>query len=210
MKQNITIKSLFVAASLLGLSAVSRADDAKPAATDGLGLLGQTYAGLSYSYVNLATSPVNADRYGFEYNQSINAGFDANFNYNWTQAGLLAGDRAQDRSVDATLRSFMTSANWGKPYIEAGMGYDWMNVAGARDHSVEWIVGGGVEFQATSSLTVTPFVRWVYTDRYSDHNTVDYGVKANYWLTKQWGVMASVDRNDDKDMSFKLGVNARF
>jgi opacity protein-like surface antigen len=212
MKQKNIIQSLFLAAALLGLSAAARAADSTPAvpASGTLGLLGQTYAGLSYSYVNLGNSPVNADRYGFEYNQSLTTGLDAVFNYDWTQAGLNAGDRAQQRAVDAVLRAFSTSTSWGKPYVEAGVGYDWMNTAGVRNNSFAWIAGAGIEFQATPALTVTPFVRWLRTNSFADHNTVDYGVKANDWVTKQWGVLAGIDRNDSQDMSYKAGFNVRF
>ena len=209
MKQNIIIKSLILVASLAGLTAAARAADTA-SSSGSLGLLGQTYAGLSYSYINLDSSPVNAESYGFVYNQPLNTGFDAVFNYDWTQSGVVAGDRAHERALDATLRAFSTTTAWGKPYIEAGVGYDWIKYAGAKDKSFNWIAGAGVEFQATSELTITPFVRWLRATGYTDHNAVNYGVKANYWVTKQVGVLASIDRSDDQDMTYKLGLNVRF
>lgn len=216
MKQKITLKSLLlVGAVSLGLAASVRASEgpttasAAPSAPS-LGLLGQTYAGLSYSYLHLDSSPVNADNYGFEYNQPLNTGFDAVFNYDWTQPGLLAGDRAHEQNLSAALRAFSTSLTWGKPYIEAGVGYDWMKFAGAKDHSYNWIAGTGIEFQATKDLTITPFVRCTRATGYSDHDLVVYGVKANYWVTKQLAVTAGIDRNDSQDMSYRIGMNVRF
>jgi hypothetical protein len=215
MKQKIILKSLLLAGvASFGLVAASRAADptltAPVAPADSLGLLGQTYAGLTYSYLKLDSSPVNAASYGFEYNQPLNPGFDAVFNYDWTQSGAIAGDRARGQSLDAALRAFSASYSWGKPYLEAGVGYDWTKFAGVKDHSFAWIAGAGVEFQATTALTVTPFVRFIKTNGFADHNTADYGVKANYWITRQWAVTGAISRNDSQDMTYKLGVNVRF
>ena len=216
MKQNITLKSLLLlAAAAFGLAASARADGnpttaSATATASADGLLGLTYAGLSYSYRSLDSSPVNADSYGFEYNQPLNPGFDAVFNYDWTQAGLIAGDRAHEQNLTAALRAFSTSQSWGKPYLEAGIGYDWMKFAGARDHSFAWIAGAGIEFQAAPALTITPFVRYTRTNGYADKNTADYGVKANYWVTRQWALTGGVSRDDRQDMTYRIGANFRF
>jgi opacity protein-like surface antigen len=218
MNQKTILKSfLLVAAAALGLAASAPADEnpattppAPAASASSLGLLGQTYGGLSYSRLSLHDSPVNADSYGFEYNQPLNTGFDAVFNYDWTQSGLLAGDRAHEQKLAAALRAFSTSQSWGRPYLEAGVGYDWLRFTGTRDHSFLWIAGGGVEFQTTPDLTITPFVRYERADRYSDKNNVTYGLKANYWVTQQWALTAQVDRNDSQDMGYKIGFNHRF
>ena len=216
MKQNITTKSLLlVAAAAFGLAASARAGG-EPAATPAPaivasdGLLGQTYAGLSYSYHNLDSSPVNAASYGFEYNQPLNTGFDAVFNYDWAQSGVVAGSRAHEQNLTALLRAFSTTQSWGKPYIEAGIGYDWMKFSGVKDHSFEWIAGAGIEFQAAPAVTVTPFARYTRTNGYSDKNTFEYGVKANYWVTRQWAVTGSISRNDSQDMTYKIGASLRF
>lgn len=205
---------VLVAASSLGFGMSALADSAPPpsatSSEPSLGLLGQTYAGVSYSYVHLDHSPVSADRYSFEYNQPLAAGFDAVFNYDRTQNGLLAGDRGYGQNLDATLRAFSTSYAWGKPYLEAGVGYDLTKFGGVNDHSFAWIAGTGIEFQATTALTVTPFVRYTETNGFADHHQVDYGVKANYWVTRQLAVTAGLSRNDDKDLSYKVGFNVRF
>jgi opacity protein-like surface antigen len=215
MKQKIILKSLLIAGvASLGFASLVRAADpsltAPVVASDSLGLLGQTYAGLTYSYINLDNAPVNAASYGFEYNQPLNPGFDAVFNYDWSQSGPFAGDRAHGQSLDAALRAFSSSYSWGKPYVEAGVGYEWMKYAGAKDNSFAWLAGAGVEFQATTALTITPYLRYVKTNGFEDHNTVNYGVKANYWITRQWAVTGAISRDDDQDMTYKVGVNVRF
>lgn len=217
MKQKIILKALCLsAAAVLGLatSAFAGGDGPNPPpaepTADLPGLLGQTYAGLTYSYVNLDTSPVNAASYGFEYNQPLNAGFDANFNYDWTQSGPVAGDRAHEQQLAATLRAFSSRQAWIRPYVEAGIGYDWLRYAGSKDHSFVWIAGAGIEFQAAAALTVTPFVRYERANSYADPDEFSYGVKANYWLTKQWALTGAVSRNDSQDMTYRVGVNVRF
>ncbi len=222
MNLKITLKSrLLLAALAFGLSASARAGEGPTAATTtaegpmapalSLGLLGQTYAGLTYSHINLDGAPVNADSYGLEYNWALNPGFDAVFNYDWAQSGLVAGERAREQTLTAALREFITTQRWGKPYVEAGIGYDWAKkFAGVKDRSFVWLVAAGVEFQAAPALTITPFVRYTRTDGYDDEDTVNYGVKANYWVTRQWAVTGGIDRSDDHDMTYKLGLNVSF
>jgi hypothetical protein len=219
MNKKIILKFLFisaVAAAGLATSAFAGGDEPNtpatapaPLSSGSPGLLGQTYAGLTYSYVHLDAAPVNADSYGFEYNQPLNPGFDAVFNYDWSQSGVVAGNRAREQQLAAALRAF-TAQGWGTPYVEAGVGYDWLRFAGARDSSFLWIAGAGVEFQTNTALTVTPFVRYEQANGYADNHEVSYGVKANYWLSRQVALTAAVSRNDSKDMTYRFGVNVRF
>lgn len=217
MKQTIILKSLLlsaVAAAGLATSAFAGGDEpntpAPVAADHYAGLLGQTYAGLTYSYINLDASPVNAASYGFEYNLPVRTGFDAVFNYDWVQSGPVAGDRAHEQRLGATLRAVFTPGGWGRPYVEAGAGYDWVKFAGIRDHSFLWVAGAGIEFQTFSRLTVTPFVRYERATGYDDADEVGYGVKANYWINRQWALTGAVSRNDDKDVTYRVGVNVSF
>ncbi len=219
MNQNITLKSLLlVATAAFGLAATARAAEGAanapatppPAVTTADGLLGQTYAGLSYSFINLHHSPVNADSFGFEYNQPLNPGFDAVFNYDWTQSGVMAGDRAREQALSAALRAFSTNYSWGKPYVDAGLGYDWTKFAGVKDHSLAWIGEAGVEFQVAPAVSVTPYVRYSLTRGFDQQDNVNYGVKANYWVTKQLAVTVGLDRNNNHDMTYRLGANFRF
>jgi len=131
MKQTNLLKNLLIsAAAALGLAAVARAavplDDQPLESTTavGQGLLGQQYASLTYSYIDL-DAPVHADNFSFGFNQPLNTGLDAVFSYDWTQTGLFAGDRLNQQSVTAGLRAFSNAFAWGKPYVEAVGGYAW-------------------------------------------------------------------------------------
>ena len=210
MKQKIIIKSLLLAAATIGLTAAARADDPRPAppvsASGAMGLLGQTYAGLTYSYVDLNRTSSHADDYRFDLNQALNAGLDGVLSYDWMQDGAAA---RQD-SVTAGLRAFGTSYVWGKPYVEAGAGYAWEKVTGVRRNSVIWLAAVGAEFQVAPAVTVTPFVKYQGTPSLAQHDKWDFGVKANYWVTSQWAVTVSLDRDDHQNTGFTAGTNFRF
>ena len=209
MKQTIIIKSLLVAASLLGFAATVRAQDPLPASGT-MGLLGQTYAGLNYSYINLDNAPTNAKGFGFEYNQPLNTGFDSVFTYDWTQTGLVAGDRAKQQTLGAALRAFSTSYSWGKPYVEGGVGYTWTKFAGTRDHSLVWEAAVGSEFQLAPKFTITPYIQYMDAPDLNNGGTWNYAVKANYWVNSQWALSGGINYDSDHDTTYTVGTRFRF
>jgi len=209
MKQTIIIKSLLAAATLLGLAATVNAQTPPPV-TGSMGLLGQTYAGLDYSYVDFDNSPTNADAFGFQYNQPLNARLDGRLTYDWAQSGLVLGDRARQQTLGAALRSFIVPNSWAKPYVEAGAGYTWTRYAGNHDNSFVWEVAVGSEFQVASKATVTPYIKYEDAPDISGSGTWNFGVKANYWVNSQWAVTGGVNYDDDHDAAFTIGTNFRF
>lgn len=210
MKQTIIIKSLLVAtASLLGLVAAVRAQDPVPP-SGSLGLLGQTYAGLDYSYVDLHNSSTNADAFGFQYNQLLNSGLDGRLTYDWSQTGLILGERARQQTIGGALRAFSTSYSWGKPYVEAGAGWTWVKFAGNHDNSFTYEVAVGSEFQVAPKTVVTPYIKYEDAPDLSGGGTWNFGVKANYWVTSQWAVTGGINYDDDHDTVYTIGTNFRF
>jgi len=210
MKQKIILKSLLLtAAALFGLAA-ARADDPRPAppvpASGTMGLLGQTYASLTYSYTDLSDTAAHVDDYHFDYNQTLKPGLDGVFSYDWAQTGSVAKQQA----VMAALRAFNTSCAWGKPYVEAGAGYSWEKVAGVKDNSLIWLVAVGAEFQVAPAVTITPFVKYQGTPNLARHDKWDFGVKANYWVNSQWAVTVGLDRDGRHNTGFMVGTNFRF
>jgi hypothetical protein len=217
MKQNNLLKNLLLsAAAALSLATLARADvplaDQPPLESTtpvGQGLLGQQYASLTYSYIDL-DAPVHADNFSFGFNQPLNTGLDAVFSYDWTQTGLFAGDRLNQQSVTAGLRAFSNAFAWGKPYVEAGGGFAWQRGYGTSDNSLVWGAGVGVEFQLAPAVTVTPFVKYADAPDLAGNGAVTYGVKANYWVDSQWSVTGGLSRDDDQNTSFTIGTNFRF
>jgi len=218
MKKKIILKSFLLSAvAMLGLatSAFAGGDGSAamtPAPAPETGLLGQSYASLTYSYLNLANSPVNADNYNFSFNQPLNAGFDAVFGYDWTQNGLDAGSRLNTQSLTGMLRAFSPSAYvWGKPYVEAGVGYAWQRGTPAgRDNSILWEAAVGVELRLAPAFTLTPFVQYADTPDLAGNGTWKYGVKANYWVDHSWALTAGLARDDHQNNLFTIGTNFRF
>ena len=213
MKQKIILRTFLftAAAALAGTTLAVAADNPAPLPASGaMGLLGQTYAGVSYSYVNLDKSPVNADDYAFEFNQALNPGLDALFHYDFTQAGLHLGDRANDQSLGGALRLFNAAQAWGKPYVEAGVGYEWTRTMGVRDDSFTWEGAAGIEFQAAPALTVTPYIKYEEAHDLAVGGLWKYGVRGNYWVDNQWAVTVGLEGNGNQDMKYTVGTSFRF
>jgi hypothetical protein len=216
MNQSKLLKNLLIsAAAALSLAAFAHADvplDHEPLQSTtpmGQGLLGQQYASLTYTYVDL-DAPVHADDYTLGLNQPLNAGLDAIFSYDYTRSGAIAGNRATEHDFAAGLRAFSNHYTWGKPYVEATAGYAWQKFAGAKDDSFVWGVGVGAEFQLAPAFTVTPSIKYADAPDLAGSGTWIYGVKANYWIDSQWSVTAGISRDDDHDNAFTVGTNFRF
>ncbi len=212
-----SIKSILIASALaVGLGVAARADEAlpvdktTPAAAGSQGLLGQVYGTLTYSYINLDDTSTHADNYSFSVNQPLAFGLDGILNYDYSQSGEIAGSRVKSNTLGAALRAFSASYNWGKPYVEAGAGYTWNHYAGTSDNSFIWEAAAGVEFQVTPTTTVTPYLQYVDAPDITGGNTVNYGVKANYWVDSQWSVTAGIELDDDQNSAFTVGTNFRF
>jgi hypothetical protein len=216
MTTSPNVKILVLTAALaLGLGATARADDSMPAekpapVTENLSLLGQTYATLSYSYINLDETSVHGDGYTFEVNQPLAFGLDGILSYEYAQSSLVAGSRVRTNVLGAALRAFSTSYNWGKPYVEAGGGYAWARYAGTKDNSFIWHVAAGAEFQVMPQATVSPYVRYEDAPDLVGDNTWNFGVKGSYWIDSSWAVTAGIERDDEQNTAFTVGTNFRF
>ncbi len=214
MKTIHPLKFLLVATALtLGLAV--HADDALPAekaapVAGNVGLLGQVYATLTYNYINLDATSVHADKYSLSVNQPLAFGLDGMLGYDYSQTGNIAGFRQRQHTLSGALRAFSTSYNWGKPYVEAGIGYVSSRYAGNGDDSFLWEVASGVEFQVAPATTVTPYIQYLDTPGLPGGGKWNFGVKANHWVTSQAAVTVGIERDSDQNMMFTFGTNFRF
>src|SRR5262249_32408174 len=148
------------AALVLGLAAGAfAADDAAPASTSapaaaGHGLLGQSYVNLGYSYTDFTDTSIGGNSYNFTMNQGVREGVDTLLEYSYLQSTNTGFGHLNQQVLDVGARAF-TNFNGIKPYAEAGLGWGWLHepLVGHQD-SFLWFVGTGVEFQATSDLSV--------------------------------------------------------
>lgn len=214
MTQKITMKNLLLAAALcLGAAATASAQTSaagQKTTASGTGLLGQTYVGLDYGYINLPDTCVNAQGLKFEYNQSLNTGFDLNLSYAGSRTEKFATRRNTEQVVDASAIAFIPEYSWGKPFIGVGAGWAWTKTNGAKDNAFQWNGQAGIEFQVTRAWTVTPYVKYTISDVYDTAHLWNYAVKTNYWITKQWGLQAGVDHTNHQAWAYSAGVNYKF
>lgn len=216
MNQSKVLKNLLIsAAAAFSLAAFAHADvplDKEPLQSTtavGQGLLGQQYAHLTYSYIDL-DAPTHADDYSFGFNQPLSAGLDATLSYDYLRSGNIAGSRITQHAIFAGLRAFSANYAWGKPYVEAAVGYAKQKFGGLKDDSFAWGVGIGVEFQVAPAFTVTPSIEYTDAPDLASTGSWNFGAKANYWIDSQWSVTVGVSRDDDHNNAFTVGTNFRF
>lgn len=217
MTKKITIRTLLlamVACSGFAVSSFAQSPGASapaPATDTGRGLLGQSYVGLDYGYTELHRNPVS-DLQGinFEYNQPLNTGFDFNLGLGDTWSSQLDGTRDRQKTVDASAIAFVPDLTWGRPFIGVGAGWTWTKASGVRDDSFLYKLDTGVEFQVTKELSITPVVSYTNPTALHVDNKWGYGVKANYWITRDWGVTAGIMRDNVVNTTFSVGTTFRF
>jgi hypothetical protein len=206
MKPNHSSLTLLLAAALLGLTA-ARAAETPPAPLAGpTGLLGQTYADLTYSYIDRDHTSSHTDGYHFEGSEPVNANLDGLLLYDWMQSG--SGSRQQ--SLAAALRAFCPATPWGKPYVEGSAGYTWAKVGGVKDNSFLWGAEAGVEFQTATAVTVTPYVKYTDAPSLASGSAWNIGARANYWVNSKWAITGGIARDDHHQTSFTIGTNFRY
>ncbi len=218
MKMNTHYRLLLTAAAACGLalSAFAGGDEPNPpapamtpAAAPGTvvtGLLGESYAGLSYRYIDPDGSSGHIDAYRFDFNEPLKPGYDGLLSFDATEARAAT----DSFSVSTGLRAFCPDLPWGKPYAEAEVGYIRQKVAGVKDDSFLWSVAVGAEFKTAAAVTVTPFIKYDDAPSLAGKGRWDFGVKANYWVSQQWSVTVGLDRDDDQNTGFMVGTNFRY
>lgn len=184
-----------------------------PASPASWGLLGSTYVSLTGNYVDLKGGPPGHARgWSFDYNQPLAPGYDLTIGYNWVRARAF-GLKATDQSFDAALTAYFKQ-DWGKPFVQAGGGYDWVRADFApNDHSYLVFGGVGAEFLVAPTFVITPYVNFARQTGYNQ-NEFDYGTKASLRITREWSVTAKVQYDDLRHAAnqteYSLGVNYHF
>lgn len=208
----ITRKIILLAAALgLASSALAQGTGTSDSAAEtGKGLLGQSYVNLGYTYTDLHQSSVNYQGLNFDYNQPLNTGFDLNLNLGDARSSTYFGSRGRQQTIGASAVAFTPGLSWGRPFISVSGGWIWTKYAGVSDNSFLYGLQTGVEFQATKELSITPYVGYTDATAMRIDNKWGYGVKANYWLTSQWGVTAGIGRDNQVNTSYSIGTTFRF
>jgi hypothetical protein len=218
MNKKITIKTSLLAAGLIlglaapGVAQTTGGSSSAPAADLGKGLLGQSYASFGFSYTDAHKKPFDLQGLDFQYNQPLNTGFDFNLALADEWSTRFAGTRNHEESAFANAIAFMPDLSWGRPFVGVGAGWIWEKHANVKDDSIAGDLTAGVEFQVTKELSLTPFGTYVATtsSQINLDNRWVYGVKANYWITRQWALNAQVSRDNQVDTTCSIGTTWRF
>ena len=210
MKKNMNQLALALAALLLAgmsqaqtaptnTSAFSSSSRETPTLRDNPGVLGHTYADLSYSWVDFhRDSGLDADGFiaGLNGNSPIARGIDLGLGYNYYRennhrnpfTGTPYDARYHEVATRATFYT-PTSGNM-KPFVSGGVGYQWsrgdLQALRTFDHEWTWMASGGVE-AIMGSIVLTPRVSYVDTMRSHSIGSWQYGAQVHHWFSEKTG-----------------------
>lgn len=216
--------SLALAALALGLTVAAHAQNQDPTqvpvptastslsnsnGTGGdYGLIGQNYYSLNFGYIHHVDGPPSVfHRYGFVGNKPLAPGWDIGLEYDWL-TGSAFGQHARQQEVMVPLTAYVPMA-WGRPFLDASPGWVWQKTTGSSIDSFTYVLGAGFELQVRPALVVTPLI--TYQEAPHLHDRVwDYGVKATYRVTREWGASLGVAIDEDHNLEYTAGVNFHF
>jgi len=200
------------------------AGGAPPTATgQNYGLIGATYSEVDLGYLRQDDAPKVSHDYDFIYNQAFlrtaGGGLDGNLTYDFLTGSAL-GLHDYRNELQAGVTAYL-SPSWGKPFVTADAGQAWERVAGMDSKSLVYTFTGGVEFQVAPAVVLTPFVEYQAEPWLDNHAPAlgnlpthdwDYGVKATYRFTPQWGASLGVamDQYNRNDLGYRAGLSYHF
>ena len=189
---NLTKKILFA----LGLLAASASyAQTAPASSSSNGLLGQRYVDVSLGVQDLKDFPDNFYAAGASVNlPAVPSLLDvgASYSYSWLR-GTFRG-HANTVGVYGTAYTLLGSA---KPFLTAGVGYQWANTRFGSDSQGLWGLGAGIEIPA-GAFTITPRVSYAddFEDGFESTQQWSYGAEGNYWFSPAKAFYVSVGYTD--------------
>ena len=162
--------------------------------TTGRGLNGTDYVSPTYLWSNNDTFDYSG--VGFRLNKTLRTDLDLIATAGVTRSQRVAGSRANSRDFDVGVR-LHTTAEWGRPFMEATVGYNWWKYAGFKDNSFTWAVNAGAEIQLTDKLSIAPLLGYADATEYGDGGDF-YGVlRTNLWLNDRWSVRVNFSYSED-------------
>ncbi|HTZ20422.1 MAG TPA: hypothetical protein VMC06_06030 [Opitutaceae bacterium] len=200
---------ILVTAASLGLVASASAQSMPATASLSGSLLGQNYVGTEFTYVHYDKGlPKLARDYGLTFNQALTTGLDLGVSYDYLRA-TQAGVSYQGNTASLNLTGYLDQG-WGKPFLMGSGGWTWVNNGSVKQHSYAYAFTTGVEFPVGPSVAVAPFVNYAEAPRIAGAHDWNYGVKTNYRISKEWSTNFTVSIDNEKDMSYGIGVNYHF
>ncbi len=198
-----------------GLAAAAGASYAQTAPTGAapVGVLGQSFSELSFGVQDIDNLSPNFYSLGVGANVPVAPHVDlgASYNYGWIRGNV----HGHQNTIGATATAY-TALSGVKPFVMAGLGYQWSSYRGFRDNGSLWALGAGVEIPV-GAITLTP--RIVYNDDFeasaASSQAATYEVEANYWVSRSTAVFGTVGRTDylhssTNSWNYQAGVRLKF
>ncbi len=187
------------------------------------GLVGDNYTELDFGYQKQREEPDILRDYGLIINKSLLRegmwGTDGNLSYDYL-AGYAGGLQDRRDEAQAGLTEYVLEG-WGKPFVTADGGYAWERAGNVSKRSFAYTLTGGVEFSVLQNFALTPFAEYQAEPSLTngdlplahmpDHLWT-YGVKATYWLSREWSasLTGDFDQYNRNDLGYKVGVTCHF
>ena len=187
-------KLLIFAVTLALCTVSSTAFSQGSSLTTGRGLNGTDYISPTFLYSNGDT--LDYSGVGFRLNKTLHPDFDLIVTTGFTRSQRVAGARAESSDFDAGVR-WHTKAGWGRPFVEATLGYNWWKYGASRDSSFTYAFSTGVELQLTDKFSIAPLVGYADATAYNGGGDF-YGVlRTNLWLNDRWSIRVNFAFSED-------------
>jgi hypothetical protein len=201
-------KTINLALGLLAAVSVSKAQTPAP-----VGLLGTQYTELSFGLTDIKHFSDNGYDVGAAANTPLIPGKldgGATYSYSW-----IRGPFKGHANTIGGYSTAYTVLNGVKPFVGAGLGYQWTNF-GVSDDQALWGGTAGVEIPA-GAVTITPRVNYAddFKNSRESSQAWTFQVEANYWFNKTSAVFGSVGKTDLRRSSldswnYVVGLRGRF
>lgn len=219
--------ALLLAGSAFGQTTTMTGAPMSPSIRDNPGKLGHSFADLHYTWVDFSRDRgVDADGYiaGLKGNVPVAPGVDVGLGYNYYRenghrnpfTGTDFDTRYHQLATSGTFYSRMAGA---KPFVTAGLGYQWSRGDVQRlrtfDEMWLWSAGGGVEIPL-GRVAVTPHA--TYSDAFNDNGAEfwRWGGQVHTWFNEKMGGYLDVSFHESRhnlradSWTYMAGVRMRF
>jgi hypothetical protein len=204
---NLTKKTILALGALVA-AGVSYGQNATSETTP-VGVLGQSYAEAHFGTSDIKHYSKDQYDLGAAVNHPVTPYLDLTGGYDY---GWVSGT-GHFNGVSAGATAYK-SYKGVKPFVGAGLGYQWTRWGNGKDDLFVWGLTAGVEIPV-DVVTITP--RIVFSDDFRrparSSQQTSYEVEANYWVSKTLAIFASVgysDVNHTSNDSWDYDVGARF
>lgn len=190
----------------LAVTAFAQTEQVAATESESSGLIGKKYVAAGFNFIDVNASKTDAFSTGAFVNVPFNSVVDitSSFSHSWLEAN--SGANAQNFNVGAV--SYLTEGA-AKPFVSVGLGYTWTS---DNSEGLRYNVGAGVEYQLTKQLSLTLSSTFADGFRRRTQTNEEFSgtVGANYWVTKEIVVGASLSWLEHGHVAYGLAAGYRF